>query len=177
MISGFRGIEPLVHPDSFIAWNAQVSGDVELGVDVSVWYGAVIRGDTGPIRVGRGCNVQDGAILHVAERHPCVLGEDVTVGHGAIVHACTVGDRCLIGMGAIILDGAVIGEESIVGAGALVTGGKSFPPRSLIVGSPAKALRGVTEEEVAEIRERAAEYVLLARETRGSVPPIARREG
>lgn len=170
MITGYEDYEPRVHPDSFVAWNAQVSGDVELAEDVSVWYSATIRGDTGSIRVGPRSNIQDGATLHVAEHVPCVVGADVTIGHGAIVHACTVEDRCVIGMGAIVLDGARIAADSIVGAGALVTGGKSFPPRSLIIGSPARAVRVLSDEEVASIRASAAEYVILARRTRNAVP-------
>ncbi len=171
MVHGFEGREPIVRDASFIAWNSDISGDVELGQDVSVWYNATLRGDVAAIRIGDRSNIQDGAVLHVSNGMPCLLGKDITVGHGAIVHACTIGDRCLIGMGAIVLDGAVIGKESIVGAGALVTGGKSFPPRSLIIGSPAKAARPLTDEEVDSIAERARHYVELAFRTVASVKP------
>jgi len=165
MIHSFEGERPDTSQAAFVAWNAEVLGRVTLGAGASVWYGAVLRGDIDAIRVGAGSNVQDGAILHVDEGTPCVLGDHVTIGHGAIVHACTVGDRCLVGMGAIILDRADIGEDSIVGAGALVTQGKAFPPRSMILGSPAKVARPLTDEEVAGLRKHAEAYVELARRT------------
>jgi carbonic anhydrase/acetyltransferase-like protein (isoleucine patch superfamily) len=171
MVHGFEGREPLVRDAAFVAWNADISGDVELGLDVSVWYNATLRGDVAAIKVGDRANIQDGAVVHVAKDMPCSIGEDVTVGHGSIVHACTIGNRCLIGMGAIVLDGAVIGEDSIVGAGALVTGGRTFPPRSLILGSPAKAIRSLDEAEVASLTENARHYVELARVTVASLKP------
>jgi carbonic anhydrase/acetyltransferase-like protein (isoleucine patch superfamily) len=135
-----------------------VIGSVHLEEETSVWYSASIRGDIDTITIGWGSNVQDNAALHVDEGVPLVVGRDVTIGHGAIVHGCTVGDRCLIGMGAIILNGARIGRECIVGAGALITEGKEFPERSLIVGSPAKAVRSVTDDEVSKILKNAANY-------------------
>ncbi len=165
MIHSFEGERPDTSKAAFIAWNAEISGSVTLGEGASIWYGVVLRGDIAPIRIGAGSNVQDGSVLHVDHDNPCVLGEHVTVGHRAVVHACTVGDRCLIGMGAIILNRAVIGEECIVGAGALVTQGKVFPPRSMILGSPAKAVRPLTDEEVASLRPHAEGYVALARRT------------
>ena len=165
MVHSFEGERPDIGKAAFIAWNAEVAGRVSLGEGVSVWYGATLRGDIGAVRVGAGSNVQEGAVLHVDRGADCEIGEGVTIGHGAIVHACTVGDRCLIGMGAIILDRAVIGEDSIVGAGALVTRGKTFPPRSMILGSPAKVVRPLTDEEVASLAAHAAEYVALARRT------------
>ncbi len=171
MVHGFEGREPLVRDAAFIAWNADISGDVELGKDVSVWYNATIRADVAAIIIGDRANVQDGAVVHVAHEMPCRIGKDVTVGHGAIVHACTIGDRCLVGMGAIVLDGAIIGEDSIIGAGALVTGGKRFPPRSLILGSPAKAIRSLDEAECASLTESARHYVELARVTVASGKP------
>jgi carbonic anhydrase/acetyltransferase-like protein (isoleucine patch superfamily) len=165
MIHSFEGERPDISKAVFVAWNAEVLGRVELGEGASVWYGAVLRGDIEAIRVGAASNVQDGAVLHVDEGAPCVLGDHVTIGHGAVVHACSVGDRCLIGMGAVILDRAVIGEDSIVGAGALVTQGKAFPPRSMILGSPAKLVRPLSDEEVAGLRAHAEAYVELARRT------------
>lgn len=165
MVHSFEGERPNISRAAFVAWNAEVSGRVDLGEGASVWYGAVLRGDVAEIRVGRGSNVQDGAVLHVDHGTPCVVGELVTIGHRAVVHACAVGDRCLIGMGAVILDRAVIGEDSIVGAGALVTQGKAFPPRSMILGSPAKVVRGLTDEEVAGLASHAEAYVALARRT------------
>jgi carbonic anhydrase/acetyltransferase-like protein (isoleucine patch superfamily) len=163
MVHSFEGERPDIAKAAFVAWNAEVLGRVELGEGASVWYGAVLRGDLAAVRIGAGSNVQDGAVLHVDAGRDCVLGEQVTIGHGAIVHACTVGDRSLVGMGAVILDRAVIGEDSIVGAGALVTQGKSFPPRSMLLGSPAKVVRSLDDEEVAGLREHAAAYVELAR--------------
>jgi carbonic anhydrase/acetyltransferase-like protein (isoleucine patch superfamily) len=165
MVHSFEGERPEISRAAFIAWNAEISGRVSLGEGASVWYGAVLRGDVAAISVGAGSNVQDGAVLHVDNGLPCVVGDQVTIGHRAVVHACEVGDRCLIGMGAIILNRAVIGEDSIVGAGALVTQGKVFPPRSMILGSPAKALRPLSDEEVSELRTHAEGYVDLARRT------------
>lgn len=169
MIHGFKGKLPRIHESDFVAWNAEVEGEVELAEGASVWFGAVLRADIAKITVGRDTNIQDGAVLHVDRGVDLCLGEGVTVGHGAIVHACTVGDYCLVGMGAVILDRAVIGHESIVGAGALVTQGKSFPPRSMILGSPAKVVRELTTEEVASLHEHAAEYARLARETKAEI--------
>jgi gamma-carbonic anhydrase len=165
MIRSFEGARPEVSRAAFVAASADVTGEVELGDGASVWYGAVLRADLAPIKLGAGSNVQDGAVMHVAEDRPCILGDEVTVGHRAILHGCEVGDRCLIGMGAILLDGSVIGEESIVGAGALVTQGKSFPPRSMILGSPAKVARELRPDEIAGLGEHARSYVELARRT------------
>ena len=159
---------PRVKDSIFIAWNAEIAGEVTLSEETSVWFSATLRGDIEPITVGRGSNVQDGATLHTDFGLPCVVGERVTIGHQAILHGCTVGDGCLIGMGAIVLSGAVIGKESVVGAGALVTEGKTFPPRSLIVGSPAKAIRTLDDSAVEKVRRNGEVYVKLAAEaTRG----------
>lgn len=147
---------------AFVSSRAVLTGAVSLGNDSSIWHNATLRGDIAPIRVGARTNIQDGAVLHVAEGLPCVVGDDVTVGHGAIVHGCAVGDRCLIGMGAILLNGVEIGEECIVGAGALVTEGKKIPPRSLVLGNPGKITRQVTDDEVRKIIESAATYRKLA---------------
>jgi len=166
MVHGFDGKTPRIDETAFVAWNAEVEGDVELAEGASIWFGATVRGDAAPIRVGRLTNIQDSAVLHVDRDLPCTLGEAVTVGHGAVVHACTVGDRSLIGMGAIILDRAEIGPDSIVGAGALVTQGKKFPPRSMILGSPAKVVRELSDEEVAGLRSHAEDYALLAARTK-----------
>ena len=141
-----------------IAEGASVVGDVTLAKGVSIWYNAVLRGDEGAITVGENTNIQDGAILH----DKTTLGKFCTVGHGAIVHGCTIGDYCLIGMGAIVLSGAVLGDNCMVGAGALVTGKTVAPAGSLLLGSPAKVVRELTEEELAHVKENAEEYVRLA---------------
>ncbi len=153
--------QPVIHPSAFIAPNATLLGDVTIGEDASVWYNTVLRGDINRIVVGKGSNVQDGSVLHLSAEHGCLIGDYVTVGHMAMLHACTIGNECLIGMGAIILDGAVIGERSIIGAGALVTQGKIIPPGSMVLGSPAKVVRPLTDDEQAGLREWAARYVRL----------------
>jgi carbonic anhydrase/acetyltransferase-like protein (isoleucine patch superfamily) len=139
---------PLLGRDVFVAPNATVIGDVELGDEASVWFGAVIRADIGPIRIGARTNIQDLACIHLTGGVSSTsIGEDVTVGHGAILHGCSIGDRCLIGMGSIVLDNAEIGAGSVIAAGALVPPRMKVPPRSLVKGSPGKVVREVTEEE------------------------------
>ncbi len=145
----------------FIAEGAVVKGDVTFGNRVSIWYNAVLRGDMAPIVLGDDTNVQECAILHVSPNLPLTLGRGVTVGHGAILHSCTVGDNTLIGMGAIVLDGAKIGKNCIIAAGALVTGNTEIPDGSMVMGSPAKIRRALTDAEIAANTENAAEYVAL----------------
>ncbi|WP_426255603.1 gamma carbonic anhydrase family protein [Sphingomonas sp. DC2300-3] len=153
---------PDLAADAYVAPGAQVIGRVMLGARASVWFNAVLRGDNDPITIGAGSNVQDGAMVHADPGVPTTIGQGVTIGHHAIVHGATVGDNCLIGMGATLLNRAVIGADSLVGAGALVTEGKTFPPGSLIVGSPARVLRPLTETEIAGLRLSAATYVANA---------------
>ncbi len=148
---------------AFVARNATVCGDVRLGRDASVFYGAVLRGDIHSIVIGEGSNVQDNVIVHLSDDHGTTVGDWVTVGHAAILHACEIGDGCLIGMGAIVLDGAKIGSESIVAAGSLVTGGFDCPPGSMVMGRPAKVTRALTETERASGRRLAEKYVEVAR--------------
>jgi len=155
---------PKFHPSVRLAENATVVGDVTLGEDVSVWYGAVLRGDSSSVSVGARSNVQDNCVIHSEASHPAALGCDVVVGHGAILHGCTVEDGCLIGMGAIVLDGAVIGAGSTVGAGALVPPGKVIPPNSLVVGVPGKVVRETTAVEREHSLKNVAHYVALGRE-------------
>jgi len=162
MVHSFKDARPNVDPTAFVAQSAEVAGSVTLAAGTTVWFSATIRGDIAPIVVGANSNVQDGAVLHCDVGVPCVLGEGVTVGHGAILHSATVGDNVVIGMGSIVL-AATIGRDSIVGAGALVTNGKTFPPRSLILGSPAKVARELTDAEVAANRENARHYVELGK--------------
>jgi len=150
---------PDVHPDTFVADSAQLFGYVVLGKGGSVWHNVVLRGDINDIIIGEETNIQDNSVLHVADNYKVSIGKGCTVGHTAIVHACTVGDNSLIGMGAIIMDGAVIGNNCIVAAGALVTPGKSFPDNSLIVGSPAKVRRSVTDKEIEHNQLSAKKYI------------------
>ena len=145
----------------YILSGAVVTGDVELGTDVSIWHNAVLRGDSGKITVGDRSNIQDCCILH----EKTVVGADCTVGHGAILHGCTVGDGCLIGMGAIVLDGAVLGEGCLVGAGALVTGKTNAPAGSVLLGNPAKIVKELTPEQMAQQKQNAAHYIKLAHST------------
>ena len=151
-------LAPQLAAGAWAAPSADLIGDVRLGPRASVWFGAVIRADNTPILIGEDSNVQDGAVGHSDPGAPLVIGARVTVGHPAILHGCTVEDEALIGMGARILNGAVIAAQCIVGAGALVTEGKTFPPRSLIVGSPARAIRALSDEQVAMLRVSAAHY-------------------
>ena len=143
----------------YLAQTAVVLGDVTLGAHSSVWYGAVVRGDINRIVIGHHSNIQDNAVLHLADHFPCIIGNWVTVGHSAIVHACQVGNEVLVGMGSVILDGAVIGKQSIVGAKALVTQGMKIPPGSLVLGSPAKIVRKLSREERAGLKWWAEKYV------------------
>jgi gamma-carbonic anhydrase len=153
--------KPTVPASAFIAPTAVLLGDVTIGEQASVWYGAVLRGDINSITVGRGSNVQDGSVLHLSAEHGCHIGEYTTVGHMAMLHACTIGNECLIGMGAIILDGVEIGDRCIIGAGALVTQGKKIPPGSMVLGSPAKIVRELSAEELSGLRGWAERYVRL----------------
>lgn len=158
------GKTPRIASDAWVAPSADLIGEVELAALSSVWFGAVIRADNTPIRVGARTNIQEGAMLHSDPGAPCTLGEDVTVGHHAILHGCTIGDRVLIGMGATVLNRAVIGEDCLVGAGALVTEGKIFPPGQLIVGAPARAVRPLDEAQKALLKASAALYAAKQRE-------------
>lgn len=164
----FEGRTPRIHPSAFVAPNAIVIGDVEIAEGCSVWYGAVLRGDVEPIRLGARTNVQDGAVLHTDRGFPCLLGAEVTVGHMACVHGCVVGDRALIGIHAVVLTGAVLGDDCVVAAGALVTEHAQFPPLSLLVGIPAKRLRDVNAEEMARFARGTGSYVENGRRHRAA---------
>ncbi|RMG80939.1 MAG: gamma carbonic anhydrase family protein [Chloroflexi bacterium] len=152
-----------VHPSVWIAPNAVVVGDVTLAENVSVWFGAVLRGDTEALYIGAGSNIQDGCVLHADPGFPLHIGVGVTVGHRAVVHGARIGDNTLVGMGAIILNGAQVGRNCIIGAGALLTQGKHYPDNALILGSPARVIRDVSEEEIAANRRSAAQYVAKAK--------------
>jgi carbonic anhydrase/acetyltransferase-like protein (isoleucine patch superfamily) len=152
---------PRVHPTAYIDTSAQVIGDVEIGEESSVWMTVVIRGDVNRVQIGRRSNVQDGTVVHVMkDTHATTIGDNVTIGHAAVIHGCTVEDRCLIGMGTILLNGARIGAGSIVAAGTLVVEGMEVPPRSLVMGSPGKVKRALTDAEVAGIQMYADRYVV-----------------
>ena len=161
MIRTFNAVTPTVAASAYIDVSAQVIGDVHIGEESSVWMNAVIRGDVNFIRIGSRTNIQDGTIVHVMRdpSHPTVLGDDITVGHGAVVHGCTIGNGCLIGMGAILLNGVRVGEGSIVAAGTLLPEGAVVPPRSLVMGSPGKVRRAITDDEYAFIVQSAQNYV------------------
>ncbi len=162
-VEPYEGIWPGIPESAFVAASADVIGRVTLGEDSSIWYNSTLRGDINEIVVGPRSNVQDQAVLHLADDYGCYLGELVTIGHSAVVHACTIKDEVLVGMGAIILDGAVIGERSIIGANALVTGGMEVPPGSLVLGSPAKVVRKLDLEEQAGVKHWAEKYVKVSR--------------
>jgi carbonic anhydrase/acetyltransferase-like protein (isoleucine patch superfamily) len=156
----FRGTSPRVHPTAFVDASAQVIGDVEIGDESSVWMCTVIRGDVHWIKVGKRTSIQDGTIVHaMTGTHPTSIGDNVTVGHAAVIHGCTIEDQCLIGMGAILLNGSHVGAGSIVAAGALLVEGQKVPPRSLVMGSPGKVKRLLTQAEIADIQKYADRYV------------------
>lgn len=157
---------PQVHETAWIADSAQVMGQVRLDRDASVWFGAVLRGDTELLHLGAGSNIQDASVLHADAGFPVIIGERVTVGHKVMLHGCTIGDGSLIGIGAIVLNGARIGKHCLVGAGALVTEGKSFPDGSMILGSPARVVRQLSAEQVAMLEQGAEHYVENARRFR-----------
>ncbi len=167
IIKPYKGWYPKIDPSVYVAPNATIIGDVEIGADSSVWFGAILRGDVHYIRIGSKTNIQDGAIIHVthytkpdlSDGFPIVVGDYVSVAHGAILHGCTIKNNVLIGIGAIVLDGAVIEENTIVAAGSLVPPGKKFPPGVLLMGQPAKVKRELTPEEIEKIKENALNYV------------------
>lgn len=163
----FKQWTPQLGTNSWVAPSADVIGNVTMGKECSIWFGCVVRGDVHYITIGDRTNIQDLSMIHVthykkedmSDGNPTIIGSDVTIGHRVMMHGCTIGDACLVGMSATILDGAVIGKESIVGAGALVTKNKVFPPRSLIMGTPAKVIRELTDDEVKELYASASRYV------------------
>ena len=167
MLLRYKEWFPKLSDRCWVAPNATLIGNVTLGEDSSIWFGCVIRGDVHYIKIGKRTNIQDLSMIHVthykkpdmSDGYPTIIGDDVTIGHRVMLHGCTIEDGCLIGMNATILDGAHIGKESIVGAGALVTGKKRFPPRSLILGAPAKVVRSLSDEEVEELYASAKRYV------------------
>ncbi|MDX1439282.1 MAG: gamma carbonic anhydrase family protein [Rubricoccaceae bacterium] len=174
MVDSFLGRSPRYNETNYIAPTAAVIGDVTLGEGASIWFAASLRGDVHWIEIGAGSNVQDCAVVHVSRgTHPCKVGEGVTIGHSAVVHGCIVENDCLIGIGAVVLDGAVIGAGSIVGANATVTGNTLVPPGSLVLGSPARVVRTLTEEEISRNRDNAKHYVRMSRMYLGQTVPAS----
>jgi len=163
---GYHGVRPDVHASAYIAEGAMLVGDVYVGAGSSVWFHAVLRGDINRVRVGERSNIQDGAVLHVTHKHAVVVGNDVTIGHGAIVHGCTVADGALIGMGAVVLDDARVGAQSLVAAGAVVLEGFDVPGGMLAAGVPARLVRPLTDVEKRGLLESAAHYVEYAQRYR-----------
>lgn len=162
MIVEFKGIHPQVDPTAFVAENAMVIGDVDIGPGANIWFYSIVRGDTNFIRIGSKCNIQDACVLHVQKGlHPLILEDEVALGHRVVVHGCRIGRGSLIGIGAIVLNGARIGEEVIVGAGSVVTSGSVIPSRTLAVGTPAKVVRPLTNDDLLMIRETREEYLEL----------------
>ncbi|EPD46658.1 MULTISPECIES: gamma carbonic anhydrase family protein [Delftia] len=157
------GVAPEVAASAWVADSAEVMGNVQLAEDASIWFGAVLRGDCESITIGEGSNIQDASVLHADLGKPLVVGRHVTVGHQVMLHGCTIGDESLIGIGAVVLNGAKIGRNCLVGAGALITEGKEFPDGSMIIGSPAKAVRQLTPEQIEGLRRSAQHYVDNAR--------------
>ena len=171
MIVRWEDKEPRMDPSVRMAESAAAVGDVTAEAGVSLWYGAVVRGDVSPIRIGRDTNIQDNAVIHGDPGVPTELGEQVSVGHGAVLHSCRVEDGCVIGMGAVVLRDCVIGAESMVAAGAVVAGGAVIPPGSLVAGVPGRVKRALTPEERRRQRENAAEYLRLS----GQLPRVEKR--
>jgi len=164
MIVSFQNSRPKIHETVFIAETAVVIGDVEIGEDSSVWYGSIIRGDVNYIRIGARTNIQDACVLHVsAKTHPTVLEDEITLGHRVTLHGCYVETGSLVGIGAIVLDGARIGKNSLIGAGSLVTPNTQIPPRSLVLGSPARVVRQLSDEEVVNLEKFWRNYVSYSR--------------
>jgi carbonic anhydrase/acetyltransferase-like protein (isoleucine patch superfamily) len=167
VIKAHKGTLPVVAPGAWIADNAVVLGQVELGANASIWYGCVLRADEGRIRIGANTNIQDLSVIHIESgTFDTSIGNDVTVGHRAVLHGCTVHDFALVGIGAIVLNGAEVGAESLIGAGSLVTPGTKIPPGVLALGSPCRVKRALTDAEKADLHDSARHYVQLAREHR-----------
>lgn len=168
MILKHQNEVPNIHNDAYVAPNATVIGKVTIKEKASIWYNVVLRGDYNSIDIGKYTNIQDNSILHISHEYPTILGDYITVGHNAIVHACTVGDNCLIGMGSIILDGAKIGENTIIGAGAMVTSEKEIPSGVLVLGSPGKVIRKLTDDEIQGIKDSAMHYADYGQDHKGN---------
>ena len=162
MIKAYKGIEPKIDENVFIAESADIVGKVNIEKNANIWYGTVLRADDNYITVGENTNIQDGSVVHISEGYPTIIGKNVTIGHKSIIHGCEIGDNTLIGMGSIVLDGAKVGEFTLLGAGSLVPPGKEIPSGVLAMGSPAKVIRELSEEEKENLTKSAIKYVKLA---------------
>lgn len=163
MIIEYQNIKPEIHDSCFVADSAEVIGRVKLEENSSIWYGCIIRGDENYINIGKNTNIQDGTVVHISREHETLIGDYVTVGHKAILHACEIGDNVLVGMGAIILDGVKIEGDVLIAAGSIVTPGKIIPKGSLVMGSPAKVVRNLSEEEIINLKQSALDYCNYAK--------------
>ncbi|MGO4544945.1 gamma carbonic anhydrase family protein [Paenibacillus sp. 2TAB23] len=159
MLIPYKGVQPNVHQSVYLAEGAKIIGDVSIADNSTVWFNAVLRGDLAPIRIGHSCNIQDGVVGHVNVNQPLLLADEVSIGHAAIIHGCTVGKGTLIGMGAIVLNGADIGEYALIGAGSIVTENKKIPAYTLSIGSPAKVVRELTDDDLLRMRKTMESYV------------------
>lgn len=162
MIKGYDGVEPNIDETAFIAESVDIVGKVTIEKNANIWYGTVLRADDNYITVGENTNIQDGSVVHISEKFPTIIGKNVTVGHKSIIHGCEIGDNTLIGMGSIVLDGAKVGEFTLLGAGSLVPPGKEIPSGVLAMGSPAKVIRELSQEEKENLTKSALKYVNLA---------------
>ncbi|MEH7375793.1 MULTISPECIES: gamma carbonic anhydrase family protein [Bacillaceae] len=166
MIIPYKGISPDIHESVFVAPGAYLIGDVRIGKDSSVWFNAVLRGDDGPIIIGERCSIQDNSTIHLFEGFPVEIADDVTIGHNVILHGCKVGNRCIIGMGSTLLDNVEVGEDCIIGANTLLSGGIKIPPRSLVLGSPGRVVREITQKDLDLLQMSSEHYVQRGKEFR-----------
>ncbi|MEH7483917.1 gamma carbonic anhydrase family protein [Neobacillus drentensis] len=166
MFIPYKGISPDIHESVFVAPGAYLIGDVRIGKDSSVWFNAVLRGDDGPIIIGERCSIQDNSTIHLFEGFPVEIADDVTIGHNVILHGCKVGNRCIIGMGSTLLDNVEVGEDCIIGANTLLSGGIKIPPRSLVLGSPGRVVREITQKDLDLLQMSSEHYVQRGKEFR-----------
>lgn len=164
MMISYKGVSPSVHESVFVAPGAYIIGNVQIGKESTVWFNAVLRGDDGPIIVGERCSIQDNSTIHLYEGFPVIIEDDVTVGHNVILHGCKIGKRSIIGMGSTLLDNVEVGEECIIGANTLLAGGIKIPPRSLVLGSPGKVVRELTEKDLQMLQMSSEHYVQKGKE-------------
>ncbi|WP_413299504.1 gamma carbonic anhydrase family protein [Bacillus sp. 1P10SD] len=166
MMIPYNGVSPTIHDSVFVAPGAYIIGNVQIGKESTVWFNAVLRGDDGPIIVGERCSIQDNSTIHLYEGFPVIIEDDVTVGHNVILHGCKIGKRSIIGMGSTLLDNVEVGEECIIGANTLLAGGIKIPPRSLVLGSPGKVVRELTEKDLQMLQMSSEHYVQKGKEFR-----------